>query len=230
VNAVDLGSPALAVTVLAGLVAGLASALVFRRFTDSARLRRTVNRMLAHVLELRLFLDEPPLVFRAQRDLLLENARLLRLVFLPCLLLAIPYTLLINELNAFLGHAPLAVGVAAVITVHLDREPATDLELIAPPQFAVETAGVHVLASRQVSWRLRPLQPAAGEIAVRGAGPERAITVIAGPGIHRLTAVRWIEVPYPQATVLGFHWAVWFSLSTLLGAVIGTRGFSRVRM
>jgi len=66
---------------------GIVTAFVFRRF-GSSHTRRTVNRILAHVLELRLFLDEPRLIWNAQRDLLRENLRLFGQIALPSLIAA----------------------------------------------------------------------------------------------------------------------------------------------
>ena len=48
---------------------GILTAFVFRRFAPR-HTGRTVNRILAHVMQLRLFFDEPRLVWNAQRDLL----------------------------------------------------------------------------------------------------------------------------------------------------------------
>ena len=46
---------------------GVVAVLVFRRLTERAAIRRSVNRIVAHVMELGLFLDSPGLVMRAQR-------------------------------------------------------------------------------------------------------------------------------------------------------------------
>src|SRR6266700_6999095 len=94
--------------------------LVFRRFTNPESLRRTVNRILAHVLEFRLFLDEPAIILRAQRDLIVENVRLLGQIALPCLILAIPSALLYEPLDRHFGYGPLRVGEPVVVSAPLD--------------------------------------------------------------------------------------------------------------
>jgi hypothetical protein len=78
--------------VLVSAIYGVVAALVFRRFTNRASIRRSMNRILAHTMELGLFLDSPGLVFRAQRDLLRENARLLRQVILPGAIVALLFS------------------------------------------------------------------------------------------------------------------------------------------
>lgn len=234
-NSVDLGPAALWLPILAGLVSGLAAALMFRSLVDRAQLRRTVNRILAHVIELRLFLDEPVLVFQAQRDLLMENLRLLRLIALPCAILAIPFTLLVGQLHDFLGFAPLVVGAPAVVTVQLQREAGPTLRLQTPPWLAIETPAVHIPNSQRVSWRVRPLAAESGQIELKGAFGVMKVNIFSGPGLHRLaprqplavSAIRWIEIPYPPATILRSSWVVWFSLATLLGGLLTTLTIGR---
>lgn len=58
---------------------------------DRARLRQSVNRIIAHLLEIRLFWDEPTLVLRAQWSLIVENGRLLKQLMLPALILSLPF-------------------------------------------------------------------------------------------------------------------------------------------
>jgi hypothetical protein len=101
--------------------------------------------MLAHILEFRLFMDEPVLVFQAQRELFMANLRLLRLVFLPCLILTVPFVFLLEYLNDWYGRAPLQIGRAAVITADA---------LNMPKGIAIETPAVHI--GSEVSWRVRP--------------------------------------------------------------------------
>ena len=75
-------------------VYGVIAALVFRRLVDAARTRVIVNRILAHVMEFALFIDEPRLILKAQLDLIKDNVLLLRRIALPCVLMAIPFALL----------------------------------------------------------------------------------------------------------------------------------------
>ena len=73
---------ALATLIPLSALCGIMTAFVFRRFASSGT-RQTVNRILAHVMELRLFLDEPGLVWKAQCDLLRENLRLFAQIAVP---------------------------------------------------------------------------------------------------------------------------------------------------
>jgi hypothetical protein len=201
------------------VIYGLAAALVFRRFSDQASMRRTINRMTAHVMEFRLFLNSPALVLRAQRDLLRENMHLLRLILLPSTILAIVFIILFPQLDAMYGHAPLRVGEPSVVTVQLSGE----VVLEAPAGFAVETPAVHVIHDRQVSWRVRPLGQTSGELKLRYDGRVLTRQIVAGSGL--IYGMKFpfstpaIEIRYPRTAVLGVNWMIWFFLISTVAAI-----------
>jgi hypothetical protein len=161
--------------ILVSILYGIAAVLIFRRLTDAPARRRAVNRILAHVMELGLFLDSPSLVFRAQRDLLRENLHLLRLTILPAAILAILFALVYKPLDAIYGHTPLPIGEPAVITIQMQSMAPVQLE--APDGIAVETPAVHVLHDHQISWRVRPLRPTTGDFKFHSTVPPSSISI-----------------------------------------------------
>ena len=185
---VDRGVEALLALLAVGLVAGFGSAWVFRRFSNAAKMRVAVNHVVAHLLELRLFLDEPAVVMRTQRDLLVANTRLVWLALPPALIVAVPFALLLVATDAVFGRAPLQPGQASVITVQ-ERAGAvmSEARLTVPDGLRVETPGVRIAGARQVSWRVRVVRAAEGEVRVACAGWVVEKSVSALPGL------RWIE-------------------------------------
>ena len=227
---IDLGMPALASLVPISILTGIGMLLVFRRFSDQAAVRRAKSLVTAHLLEFRLFMDEPRLILRAQRDLIVANARFLKLMLRPVVVLTLPMGLLLAAMEGLYGHAPLRAGDSALVTAQVKHEDAS-LWLKAPDEIAVETPPVHVTADRQVSWRIRPLRDIDAELQLIQAGRARSKSVSAGSGMHYLSErrgslsnlllrpteaplsdaeVAWIEVRYPTATVYGLHWLIWF--------------------
>lgn len=169
---------------------GVIATVVFRRFTDGGRLRGTINRILAHVMEFRLFLDEPRIILRAQRELVAENIRLMRQIALPCAVLAIPFAFLYGSLDRHFGHGPLRIGEPTVVTAR------GMTELKAAPGIVVETPGVRVLRTGEISWRVRPVAT------VYGGFP------------------KGVEVHYPRALVLHLPWVIWFlGISALTASI-----------
>lgn len=138
--------------VAASAVYGILCGWLFRRFTNHAELRRTVDRMIAHVISFRLFADEPRVIFRAQRDLLRENLRLLKLLALPLLISVTLLRAAWTPLERYAGEVPVQIGKSAVLTLPLGRD------LPESTAFQPETPPVRAPRVNQVSWRVRVLR------------------------------------------------------------------------
>ena len=226
----DLGLAALATLIPISVLAGITILLVFRYTSDAAAVRRAKGLAQAHLLEFRLFMDDPLLVLRAQRDLIVANLRFMRLMLRPLLWMLVPMGLLLAFLEGFYGHAPLRPGESAIVTTDV-RNAAPSLTLQAPPEIAVETPAVHVLADNQISWRIRPLRATNTELRIFDGSRTITKRISAGSGIRFLSErrgsvlslalyptefplsgndIQWIEIRYPSATVLHLHWLIWF--------------------
>lgn len=237
--------PALASLVPISILTGIGTLLVFRRASDQTAVRRAKSLVTAHLLEFRLFMDEPRLILKAQRDLIVANARFMKLMLRPVVVLAFPMALLLAAMEGFYGHAPLRIGDPAIVTAQMKHEDIS-LALKAPDGIAVETSPVHVATERQVSWRIRPLRATDAELEL--VRPDRAIakSISAGSGMHYLskrrgslanlllrptesplsdTEIDWIEVRYPPATILGLHWLIWFFAISAITALALRRKF-----
>lgn len=219
-NRVDLGARSLLILVPLSAVSTLCALAVFRRFTDRAAMGRAASRIIAHLMELGLFFDEPILVLRAQRDLLLENFRLLRLIALPCGLLAIPFAIFFVGLNSIFNRAPLRIGAPAVVTVACPvSSPAPALE--APKGIEVETPAVRIVSASQVSWRIRPVGNVADRLKIAFKGHQSSTPVFAGSGLVYAFPfpAAPVRIPYPPATILHLDWIVWYIFASLVTAL-----------
>ncbi|HVX66071.1 MAG TPA: hypothetical protein VHA11_05705 [Bryobacteraceae bacterium] len=239
--------PLLGLAVLS-VLAGVGMLWLFARTSNQVAIRRAKRRVSAHLMELRLFADEPALMFRAQAQLLTANARYLALMLVPALAIAVPMLVLLVRLDAYYGRAPLPVGSQALVTLEtrnaLDAASPAPL-LRAPEGIAVETPGVRALAERQVSWRIRALGPVSGELRIvlpegavekriesgsgqrfvpgrRASSPLAALWYPDEP-LLRHTPVDWIDIDYPPAEIdflgLRWHWLIWFTLISMLTAL-----------
>ena len=186
--------------VIAGIVSGLLTALVFRLTTDTAALRFTLREIQARFLEFRLFFDEPRLIWRAQKALLRANARALGIVMPSILILALPMTWVILQLEK----TPLRVGEPTVVTVQLAHA-GDEVTLEAPPEIAVETPPVHITEERQIAWRIRLLRPVSGRPSLSARPASNAV---------------WLKVDYPAASL----WLIfWFLVISSIVTVVATR-------
>lgn len=232
-----------------GVVLGVAMLWVVGRVSNQAAIADAKRRIQAHLYELRLFVDEPKLIWRAQAGLLKQNARYISLMLAPAVVLAAPFLVLFAYLDGFYGAQPLEPGRPAVVTVRMEGPLAADAQapvLEAPEGFVVESPAVRVPDRREISWRIRPVRAAAGEVRVRVAGESAAKSVRAGEGPAWLArrrvrsaadllwypaearldsrAIEFIEVDYPPATVewlgLRLHWAWWLLIVSMATAFL----------
>ena len=107
--------------------AGLAAAGVFSaagvlwsfaRFSDQAKIRLVRRRMKASLYEMRLFIDEPRVLLRAQKQLIVSNIRYLGMMLRPVILISAPMLLLMAVLDAVYGYRPLHAGESVLLTVY----------------------------------------------------------------------------------------------------------------
>jgi len=223
------------------MVCGAGTAAVFRRLANRRAAASAGKRMVAHLQEIRLYADEPALIVRAQLAAMRESLRLFEALMKPTLLMALPMAWLLVQLDAGIGHAPLHLNEAGIVTVHLTRElNAADARasLTAPPEIAVETPPVRSFAEREISWRVRARGAVESDLTVQlpegrftksiAAGAEwrwvspcefrRVSGLLLHPWDGRLAAgnVKWIAIDYPEVSWLG-----WFLAFSTVGAALG---------
>jgi hypothetical protein len=203
---------------------GVLASLVFRRFTNRRAVRKAINHIYAHLLEIRLYSEEPSLVWRAQKALIVGNLRFLALIAPAVLAMAIPFALLYPQLDAIYGVAPLEIGHSATVT--LSGNTGT---LEAPQGIRIETPPVKDSADREVSWRIRALAPTRGTLRVTLPDGATILRTIAS-GERTLSPNRRsessVEIDYPRSDVsvagLAFPWLVWFVVISALSATVFT--------
>jgi hypothetical protein len=234
---------------LIACLCGMLTMAMYRGTADLESAGRIVKRLLAHLAELRLYANEPALIWGAQLAAMRESARLFVVMAKPSLIAALPMAWLLVQLHSAYGLAPLPLGEPGIVTVHFAR--ALDLAdqaatLAAPQAIAVEAPPVRVIDRGEISWRVRPLAAVRGALVLKFRGEQLTKSIESGPGgtwlsprrsrsviaflIHpqesRLPPgdVNWIEVSYPEALVrlgdLGMPWLAWFALFATLGAFL----------
>jgi len=231
------------------ILVGIGMLWVFGRTSNQKAIQATKRKLQAHLYELRLFTDEPGLVWQAQKSLLWSNFRYIGLMLVPAIFLTIPMVILFVHLEAFYGMEPLPVGREAIVTMQmaqpLDASAAAP-RLEAPDGIAVETPAVRVMGEREVSWRIRPQRAVSGYLRVvlpnetvekkieSGPGPRylsdrrvsSAMDLLWHPVEKRIpdSRIQWVEVQYPPATVhwlgLDLHWLIWLLVFSMAAALL----------
>jgi hypothetical protein len=173
----------------AGILAGTVLALSFWLFMDRAAVRTLRRKLWAHVLELRLFGDDPVLAFGSLVRISKTNALLLAHALPPLAIAAPVLVLLTVPLTDFFTRTPLQTGGDAVLTVRLrrvgDGPPPGELRHVGD---VAPTVGMH----------------AAADGALPGARP----AADALPSVE-LQTPPWIEVDAPPVHVPAAHEIAW---------------------
>jgi hypothetical protein len=219
------GAHTWSLTVIAA-VTGAVLRWVWKRFTNQERVALVKRRMRAQLYAMRLYADEPVLVLRAQRQLLLWSARYVAQTLRPTAVAILPLLFLYVQLDNVYGHRPLAPGESAVVTAQFSA--AADLRTLDATlegrSVVVETPAVRIPDRRQVCWRVRAgATPGSVRLRVHGAAITKAVQC--GHGLRYLSATPWdgspsIDVSCPAATLdvfgFGFDWPVWFGIVSLI--------------
>jgi len=232
-----------------GIALGLLVLLVLRKTSNQAAIRSIRRQLQACLYELRLFVDEPALVWRAQVRLLWLNVRYLALMLRPALILAIPMLFLFSLLEPFCGKVPLEVSESSLVTLKLVQPsgvlgPAPILQV--PDGFKVETPAVRMQGTGLICWRVRAGKASSG--LVRVVFPTEIVTkrIASGTGGKLLSTRRvrsvwqwfwyptetllpagkvdWIEIEYPSRgfSWLGMElpWFVWILVFSMVAVVV----------
>ena len=223
----------LTVVIVVSIVVGLLMVVLFGYTSDQKAIHVAKDQLKAHLLAVRLYQDQLPVVVGSYGRILRGTGRYIRLAFKPLLYVAIPITLLIVQMDRYLGLEPFAPAQSFLVTAEADKADVLDqISLTLPAGIIASAPAVHIPAEREVVWRVAAEQPGsydlqvtAGDasytkrVVVEGSMPrlsparfrgqfwERMFTS-AEPSLPASSPVRSIAVNYPPRSVR-FAWVDW---------------------
>jgi hypothetical protein len=180
------------IVVLISIVLGMMMVVVFRYTSDQNAIRAAKDRLKAHLLALRLFQDQISVVMRSYPRILLAIGRYLRVASVPLLVVIVPLTFLIVELDHYFGSLPIRSGQAFLVKAQTSNADALNrLSLELPNGLRATAPAVHVYAENEVAWRLVAAKDGNYQIQIEGLGQALSKSVVVGSGLPRLSAVRY---------------------------------------
>ena len=203
-----------------GLLAAILALAVFRGTADQDAIERAKDRVKAHLLELWLYRDDMGVTMRAQRNLLVHNLRYLGALLVPMAIMAVPFALLLAQVEARFTWRSLRAGESAILSVEVDRglQPTTlPVSLDLPAGLERETPALRVDSGRRIAWRIRG--DAAGEYEIEVHVGDVSVSkraVVEGNGAH---ISPWIQRG-------GDPWTLWYPLERPLPPEPGVRAVS----
>ncbi|MGA8539573.1 MAG: hypothetical protein WB566_08730 [Terriglobales bacterium] len=185
-----LTSP-LAIVIVLSLVVGLLMVVLFGYTSDQKAIGIAKDQLKAHLLAVRLYRDQIPVVMGSYGKILRGTGRYLKLAFKPLLYVIIPITLLIVEIDHYLGAAPIPPNTPFLLTVHTTGGDAVnDVTLDLPSEITATAPPVHVPAENEIVWRLAASKEGRYEVKVAAGGQSAAKVVCVGSDLPRISTIR----------------------------------------
>ena len=173
------------------VVIGLLMVVMFRYTSDQKAIHIAKDHLKAHLLALRLFQDQIPVVIRSYGRILRATGRYLRLAFMPLLFVSVPLILLLAQIDRYLGSTPFETGHPFLVSARVTgAEALGDATLELPAGLATTAPAVHVPAENEVVWRVVAERDGSFVVNVLTSAQTSAKQVVVGSGMPRLSAVR----------------------------------------
>jgi hypothetical protein len=204
---------------------------VWRRFSNRDRIALAKRQTRARLYAMRLYADDPRLIFRTQGELLSWTLRYLAAMQRPMALAIVPLFVLCLQLDDVYGHRLPGPGEAAVVTAQFagNADVPTPAAKLEGRGVMVESPAVRIPERSQVCWRVRAMGGASGSLVLHVGGTSTSKAFECG---HNWGRPPRIEVACPAASldVLGYamDWPVWFLLVSLLAMLALRKRFDVV--
>jgi hypothetical protein len=177
--------------ILISAVIGLAMVVVFRYTSNQRAIHVAKNQLKAHLLAVRLFQDQLPVVLSSYGRIVRGTGRYLRLAFMPLLIVIVPLTLLMVQIDRYLGYKPLEAGEPFLVSAKTASGNGVDgLSLELPPELQTTAPPVHASSEREVIWRLVASKPGKYDLGIVSNGQKVSKRVVVENGIERLSPIR----------------------------------------
>ncbi|NDQ56313.1 MAG: hypothetical protein GZ088_04465 [Acidipila sp.] len=177
-----------------GIIAFLTGAvmLLAYKFTSNQRsIGRAKDVMQAHVLAVRLFQDQIGVVLRSYGRILRATFGYLRLSLVPLLVMFIPLTLLLIQLEARFAYRSPRIGEPFLVTVRVAQpQDVAGVSLETPAGLALTAPLLRDAEGREVVARLEARQAGSWNLLVRLAGSESKKQLIVSERLESLSTER----------------------------------------
>lgn len=229
------------------LLTGFGMAYVFKLTSSQRAIKRAKDRIKARILEMRLYQDDPVLIFRGLGGALRNNLVYLGTIFVPFLIIVVPVAIVFMQLDQRYSRTNFEPGATGLLTVQLGEgvDPfQTPVELTLANGVALRGNPVRDSVTRETVWKLfvevggtheltvyakgsSYTFPLVAEKSYRMIGFEREASGVIEPLIHpglppvpQGSPFQRIEIDYPPAAHPLLAWEVHWIVIFLVYSVI----------
>lgn len=234
---------------LLAFLAGLLVLIAYRFCSSREAFDQARGLLKCHLLELRLFQDDPVLAARAVLAVLRADLAYLRLHAKPLAVLILPISLILLEGQARLDRRPFLTGESVLLQTFwpnsLSARSDGIPQLVVPPGLSVQSHPLRIPELKEIDWRLRAERAGLYRVIVRGSGMEGFVDVSVsdtGAALAGLAArgpmdrgssdtpLVWVEHPKSHMDLIGLHlpgfWVLLLETFLFVFALKGTFGVS----
>lgn len=136
--------------------------LIYKKTSNQVMIRYHKDKIIAHILRIRLYRDQPMLTIEAILNILKHNIIYLRYAVIPLMVIIIPLMVLSLQLNNRYGYKPLGPNKSFIIQAGLDKHIVTDIagsienvQLYVPEGISLETPPLRIISEGGILWRAR---------------------------------------------------------------------------
>ena len=142
---------------------------LFGKTSDQDRIRTIRDRIRGNLIGVRLFQHDIGVVLKLQGKIFGDTFRFMGLALVPMLIMIVPVTVVITQINLRFAVRPLETG-EPVLVKALVRDAATldlPIALDVPDGVTVDTPPVRIRSTREIAWRLHVDRPGTHALVVR---------------------------------------------------------------
>ena len=231
------------------ILIGLLMVVIFRYTSDQKAIGRAKDILKANLLAVRLYQDQLPVVLGAYGKILRGTGNYLRLTFTPFLVVIIPMTFLLIQMDRYLGWMPLQTAQPFLVEARVnDAETLDQIQIHLPNAFISSAPAVHIPKEKLVVWRVAANQTGEYDLGIEAGGQIETKHIVVSSALARLSPVRlrgsfWtrmfssaetaipdrssiqaITVNYPERNIrlagMEWNWIVLFFLASLIAGFI----------
>ncbi|TDI23491.1 MAG: hypothetical protein E2P06_09680 [Acidobacteria bacterium] len=151
------------------LASGVLLVWLFGKTSDQKRIREIRDRIRGNLIGVRLFQHDIGVVLALQGRIFGDTFRFMGLALVPMLIMIVPVTLVMTQLNLRFAVRPLEAGESVLVKALVWDVAALDqpITLDVPDGVTVETPPVRIRSTREIAWRLRVDRPGDHALVVR---------------------------------------------------------------
>ena len=216
VNGLLGGAAPTVVLLVHALIIAVLAVAAYALVSNRQTIKTTRNRMIARLLEIRLFGDDPISVLGSFGRVLAAIGFYMGASLKPLLVLAPIAVLWIGQLAGWFEWRPLSTGESVVVSMKLSEgvsPVAAPASLQVPVQFVVETPAFRSLDSNEIAWRVKAVQPGRGLMRCTSGGATVEKEITASDAMEKVSPKRvgegfWDRVLWPAEKSLPKNGAI----------------------